>query len=72
MKRYNNTQSPQQVKKVSERKARCCKDGDDFYLLGDAVSTAVDGLQVDTTAGAVIDGLRLGTTVGAVVIELEL
>ena len=46
-------------------------DGDDFYLLGDAVSTAVDGLQVDTTVGAAIDGLRLGTTVGAVVIELE-
>ena len=56
---------------MSERKHRCCKDGDDFYLLGDAVSTAVDGLQVDTTAGAAIDGLRLGTTVGAVVIELE-
>ena len=61
------------MKTVSERKHRCCKDGDDCYLLGDAVtlSTAVDGLQVDTTAGAAIDGLRLGTTVGAVVIELE-
>ena len=56
---------------MSERKHRCCKDGDDFYLLGDAVSTTVDGLQVSNTVGAAIDGLRLGTTVGAVVLELE-